>query len=328
MTIPNFFLLGAPKCGTSALYEYLREHPSIFMPRLKEPHFFSTDIREYGSVQTEEDYRQLFAGCDPEHSACGEASVFYLYSTIAVRQILAFNPAAKFLAVVRNPVEMYPSLHSQFLYTFYEDETDCETAWRLQAARLRGERIPELCQESRLLQYAAVCSLGEQIARLVSQVPAPQRKIIVFDDLKRSPRAVYEDVLSFLGLPPDGRTVFPLVNERKSHKNGWIGRFLQSPPRFLHNTRKRLKRSYYLRGSLLGRMTYGFLEWSRRFNSQKTGRSELSPDFAAELAEAFRDDVQLLSSILQRDLSHWLTDARPLPATASDHETMSPLCSR
>ena len=57
MTIPDFFLLGAPKCGTSAPYEYFREHPPIFMPRLKEPHYFSTDIREYGSVQTEEDYR-------------------------------------------------------------------------------------------------------------------------------------------------------------------------------------------------------------------------------------------------------------------------------
>ena len=328
MTIPNFFLLGAPKCGTSALYEYLREHPGIFIPRLKEPHFFSADFREFGLVQTEEDYRQLFAECDPEHSACGEASVFYLYSSVAVRQILAFNPAAKFLVVVRNPVEMYPSLHAEFVNAFYEDETDCEAAWRLQAARLRGDRIPDLCKETWMLQYADICSLGEQVARLVSQVPAAQRKIIVYDDFKRSPRAVYEGVLLFLGLPPDGRTEFPPVNERKSFKYGWIARFLQSPPRFMQKTRKRLKRSYYLRGSLLGRMTYRVLEWSRQFNSRKTGRSELSPEFAAELAEAFRDDVQLLSSILQRDLSHWLADARHQPSTARDHETMSPLCSR
>ncbi len=306
MSARNFFILGAPKCGTSALHEYLRRHPSIFMPRLKEPEFFATDFCGLSPIQSEQEYRQLFAGCGPQHRVSGEASVFYLYSSVAVKQILAFDPSAMFLAMVRNPVDMYPSLHSQFLYTFYEDETDCETAWRLQEPRLRGERIPELCKETKLLQYTAACSLGEQVARLVAQVPAEQRKVVVFDDLERSPREVYEDVLSFLGLASDGRVNFPRINGRKCHKHGMIGRFLQSPPRFLHSTRNRLKRGYYLQGSFMGRMAYKFLEWSRRFNSQKNGRSELLPDFMSELVEVFQDDVQLLSSILQRDLSHWL----------------------
>lgn len=312
MAAHNFYILGAPKCGTSALYEYLRNHPAIFMPRLKEPEFFATDFQGLSSIQSVVEYHQLFTDCGPQFRASGEASVFYLYSSVAVKKILDFDPSAKFLAMVRNPLQMYPSLHSQFLYTFFEDEADCTAAWRLQEQRRHGERIPELCKEPKLLQYAAVCSLGEKIARLAAQVPAEQRKVVVFDDFERSPQKVYEEVLAFLGLASDGRTNFPRVNERKSHKNGLIGRFLQSPPRFLDGTRNRLKRGYYLHGSLVGRMAYRFLEWSRRFNSKKNRRSELSNEFASELADVFREDVQLLGSILQCDLSHWLSvPARP-----------------
>ena len=307
MAAIRFFIVGAPKCGTSAMYEYLRSHPAIFMPRLKEPEFFATDLSGLSTIRTEAEYHQLFSDGGSHSSACGEASVFYLYSSVAVQRILDFDPSAKFLAMVRNPLQMYPSLHSQFLYSFFEDEADCSVAWRLQERRLRGERIPKLCKEPKLLQYAPICSLGEQVSRLFSQVPVENRKVVIFDDFENSPQKVYEEVLAFLGIESDGRTDFPLVNKRKSHKNGVIGRFLQSPPRFLENARNRLKRSYYLHGSLMGRMAYKILEWSRRFNSRIAGRSQLSDEFAAELADVFRDDVQLLASLVERDLGHWLS---------------------
>src|SRR6266498_2750548 len=97
---PNFFIVGAPKCGTTALYEYLRRHPHIFMPKLKEPHFFALDLG-HPMVKTEVHYASLFADSTKEHMRVGEASVYYLYSAVALPAIHAFNPDAKIIAMVR-----------------------------------------------------------------------------------------------------------------------------------------------------------------------------------------------------------------------------------
>jgi hypothetical protein len=70
---PNFFIVGAPKCGTTALYEYLRGHPSIFMPKYKEPHFFAQDLGTYPLIKTADAYAALFAEAEPRHTAVGEA---------------------------------------------------------------------------------------------------------------------------------------------------------------------------------------------------------------------------------------------------------------
>ena len=83
--IPNFFIVGAPKCGTTALYEYLRAHPNVFMPELKEPHFFAKDLGGYPRIKTLEAYRELFEARAAQHLAVGEASVYYLRSAVAIR---------------------------------------------------------------------------------------------------------------------------------------------------------------------------------------------------------------------------------------------------
>ena len=86
---PDFFILGAPKCGTTALSEYLRRHPRVFVSRPKEPHYFCADFDYYYAPgqRTEEHYLRLFAEADEGHLAVGEASVWYLYSEDAARNI-------------------------------------------------------------------------------------------------------------------------------------------------------------------------------------------------------------------------------------------------
>ena len=84
---PNFFIIGAPKCGTTALYEYLRTHPRVFMPQIKEPHYFAADFPTYRTIHTEPEYLRLFSPARPEQTAVGEASVFYLFSQVAVRNL-------------------------------------------------------------------------------------------------------------------------------------------------------------------------------------------------------------------------------------------------
>ena len=127
---PNFFIVGAPKCGTTALYEYLRPHPHIFMSKVKEPHFFANDLGTYPFIKTLEEYTRLFTDSNEQHVRVGEASVYYLRSATAIANIHQFNPHAKIIAMFRNPVEMVHALHSQLLYVSEESESDFETAWR------------------------------------------------------------------------------------------------------------------------------------------------------------------------------------------------------
>ena len=110
MPIPNFFIVGAPKCGTTALCEYLKYHPNVFMSTPKEPHYFAEDFERYRHVKTEDKYLALFGDCNDRHLMIGEASVFYLRSTRAVSLIRDFNPDAKIIVMLRNPVDMVYSL--------------------------------------------------------------------------------------------------------------------------------------------------------------------------------------------------------------------------
>ena len=227
---PNFFLVGAPKCGTTALYEYLRPHPHVFMPELKEPHFFARDLGTYPRIKTLDAYAQLFAGSTGRHLAVGEASVYYLRSTVAIPAIREFNPAAKIIAMFRNPVDMVYSLHSQLLHVSEEIVEDFETAWRLQERRARGLDLPPAIRSPLLVQYAEVGRFGTQAQRVLSAFPADQVKLLLFDDFAASPQRVYDEVIAFLGIPHDGRREFPRINENKRSRVSWLRRFYRKPP--------------------------------------------------------------------------------------------------
>src|SRR5271170_3647810 len=112
MRLPEFFIIGAPKCGTTSLALYLARHRQIFIPTIKEPHYFLTDLRRPGRVSNQRSYETLFKRAGAHHRISGEASVFYLLSRAAVPNILCFNPHAKFIVMVRSPLEMVVSLHA------------------------------------------------------------------------------------------------------------------------------------------------------------------------------------------------------------------------
>ena len=297
---PNFFIVGAPKCGTTALYEYLRPHPSIFMPRHKEPHYFASDLGTYPFIKTLADYQRLFDGARPQHLRVGEASVYYLRSTTAIANIRAFNPDAKLIAMFRNPVEMVHSLHSQLLYVAEENESDFETAWRLQERRRQGEALPPGSRGGFLVQYFEVGRFGTQTQRMLSHFPRDQVKLILFDDFAASPQAVYDDVIAFLAIPHDGRSEFPRINESKRARLDWLRNFYRKPPAPLRSAFRGLKRAVGGGGSISAA--------ARKLvalNTVKEERRPMSAAFREELVSAFRDEIALLSRLLERDLSHW-----------------------
>ena len=300
MKEPNFFIVGAPKCGTTSLYTYLRGHPRIFMPRLKEPHFFADDLGgTQGYIRVLDEYLRLFKKANDNHLAVGEASVFYMFSKVAISKIREFNPQAKLIAMVRNPLEMVHSYHNQLLFSHYEDVENLEEAWRLQDARLRSQRVPSTCPDPKILIYRDIVKQGEQVERMLQSFPTDQVKVIVFDDFKRSVRSVYNQVLEFIGVPSDGRIDFPPVNVSKVHKFERLARLLRQPPHFIEMTLRGIKKVFHVRGTGLGRLLL-------RANTRSIVRDPLAPAFRKKVVQQFRNDVELLSRILDRDLSHWL----------------------
>lgn len=305
MNMPNLFIFGAPKCGTTALYEYLRTHPNIFLPRLKEPHFFADDFPNYRDIDCRKTYLELFKDCRSHHKAIGEASVLYLCSSVAHKKIHKFNRKAKIIVMVRNPIDIFHSLHSQLLYTFYENEDNFEKAWHLQSDREKGLKIPVTCREPILLQYKKICMLGDQVKRLLCTFPQEQVKIILFEDFKHSTRAVYEDVLAFLELSSDHRSNFPRVNTSKEHRVKWLGRLLIRPPSQIQILRSSLKHEFAVNYTGVQKAIILFGKSLIRLNTKKTERKDMPVSFRRELEDIFREDINNLSKILKRDLSPW-----------------------
>ncbi|HMM49307.1 MAG TPA: sulfotransferase [Miltoncostaeaceae bacterium] len=297
---PNFFILGAPKCGTTALAEYLRQHPRVFMSTPKEPHYFCDDFDYYYAPgqRSLDHYLRLFEDADERHLAVGEASVWYLYSQTAAANIAAFAPEARAIVMVRNPLELVPSLHGQLLYEVDEDVADVATAWALQGARARGEHLPPSVRVPAFLQYGAAASLAGQLERVYASIPRERVLVIVFDDLRADAGAVYRRTLEFLGVPDDGRTEFPRVNPNTVHRAPRVAKLTQRPPRAALAAARAVKK-------VTGIRKLGVLDRVRSRNRVVAERAPLAPEFLAELANHFHADVARLSELIDRDLTGW-----------------------
>ncbi len=295
MKRPNFFIIGAPKCGTTSLARWLGSHPRIYMSPLKEPNFFNTDDRAR-VVRSLSEYEALFRDAGEEHLAVGEASAWYLYSREAVPNILRYNPEARFIVMVRNPIEMAYSLHQQELFSGNETVEDFERAWALQFERARGRQIPRFCKEPKRLLYGPACKLGEQLERLYRTVPKEKVLVLVLDDVKENPRREYLKVLAFLNVPDDGRRTFPVYNPAKARRFRPLGRVIGMVGRRLG----RWKRALGIQGGL------GLLNALDRLNTVPAPRPPLSEDMWQTLVSYFEDDIQRLSQLLDRDFSSWL----------------------
>jgi hypothetical protein len=294
MVKPNFFIIGAPKCGTTALSAYLSDHPDVYISHPKEPHYFNDDLRNR-HIRTLPEYLACFDGARPHHRAIGEASVHYLYSRTAVLNILDFQPEARFIVMVRNPLEMARSWYSEAAYRSGVGETAAsfEDAWYLQEERRQGRSIPRICREPKLLQYQDLCSLGAQLERLFAVVPRDRVHIIVFDDFVSDTRSEFENVLKFLNVPLYGKTVFPRVNEAKE----------MTMPRLYHGF---VWVRNVVRSRLGLRLGLGVGTGLRTLLTRPRTHDALSDRLKADLVLAFAQDVQRLEKILERELSHWM----------------------
>ena len=306
---PNFFIVGAPRCGTTAMYEYLRAHPDVFMPYYKEPVFFGRDLNKRSRTFDERDYLDLFASSDGERRL-GEATVWYLYSRTAADEIKAFAPDARIIIMLRHPVDMMYSLHSLMLLTGNEDIADFEEALEAEPERARGRRIPKGARRVEGLQYRACGRYAAHVRRYLETFDDDAVRVITYDDFRGDPAAVYRRTLEFLGVDADFQPDFSVVNRNKTVRiralqkvtasRAFIGLTNRLPGPVQHRLRKGLK----------------------RLNTRAETRPPMSPELRDRLTRELAPDVAELGELLGRDLSAWTRTERPaLEGIAVGHGT-------
>lgn len=293
--IPNLFIIGAPKCGTTAMSHYLAGHPDIFMSEqagVKEPFFYCRDLalsHITWKISKWQDYAQIFDAAPSSVTYIGEASPLYLISREAVPAILSSCPDARFVVMLRNPVELAASFHNQHA-KYGIDVADFEAAWRLQDERRRGRRLPSAFSDGTLLQYGEVAKLGRQMERLFAVVEKRRVHCILYEDFSLSPRESYRGLLEFLQLSDDQRGEFPRMNASVTYRWRWLEKNL-----------KRIRRVRIRLGLPGGLGVHAVIN---RFN-ENPGRAPLRPEFERELYNYFSNDLSLLAELTGRDLSAW-----------------------
>lgn len=320
---PNFFIVGAPKCGTTAMYEYLKAHPDIYMPERKEPHFFGADLlftERHNVIREPDRYLALYANWQGER-AVGDPSVWYLYSQKAACEIKDFAPDAAIIIMLRNPVDMIYSVYHQSRYDGNEDLPTFEEALGAEHARKQGEQIPKTALFPQGLYYSEIALFSQQVQRYLDVFGKAQVHIILFDDFTRNTAQVYRDTLNFLGVDPDFAIDFNIINSNKQVRSATarnLARGLSMRYRRVLNqwdvdpndpTRyeKLAARNFWQRNLI--RILLKLAGFANRgvksLNTQYIGRPPMPDSLRAELVEHFAADIESLSEIIGRDLSHW-----------------------
>jgi hypothetical protein len=304
---PDVFIVGAPKCGTSAMDQYLAAHPDIYMAK-KEMHAFGSDLR-FGLQFYRRDleaYLAEFAARNGERHA-GEASVWYLLSTQAAAEIHAFNPEARIIIMLREPAEMLYSLYHQFRFDGNEHLPSFEEALAAEDERRAGRRVSRQTHFAQGLVYRDTARYTEQVRRYFNVFGRERVHVIIYDDLAADVRAVYCRALEFLGVEPTYvETDFQVINGNKSAKYSALRNLLNDP--LVRSTAvaigRRLPRPIFTALHDLDRQLW-------KFNSRSEKRPPLAPEVRAQLQREFAPEVERLSELLGRDLTHWSRQSPP-----------------
>ena len=302
--LPNLFIVGAPKSGTTSLYEWLKDHPQVFMSPVKEPNYFARDLwsSDHNTLRYEVDverYRELFADAR-DALRLGEASVRYLYSKDAPALIRADQPEAHIVVALRNPVEMAHSLHSHQVAGGSEDLADFEQAIAAEDDRRAGRRIPANANP-RLCTYRDRALYGEQLPRWIDAFGRERVHVIVFEELTREPAAHFRRLLEFLDIDPEYQPeAFRAHNVAHGTRSRVMRRMLDSRlPQWL--VWKALPRVI---GDLRTRALVQRFRHSR-FHRRPAERAPISPRLRRRLELEFAPDVAQLSQILDRDMGQF-----------------------
>jgi hypothetical protein len=202
--VPDFFVIGHQKCGTTALYHMLRGHPQIFLSEYKEPRFFAPELRPPlkhetpDRPQTLASYLALFAGAGAGQLV-GDTSPQYIRSPTAAARIAAVRPSARIIAILREPASYLRSYHGEMVLNHVEPEKDFRKAIELEPERRRAAAAVDSFLPPQFL-YSEHVRYVEQLRRFEAHFPREQMHLIVYDDFRRDNEATVRGVQRFLGV--------------------------------------------------------------------------------------------------------------------------------
>ncbi len=232
MPYPDVFLVGSPKCGTTALHDHLGQHPEMCVPPAREPFFSGKELHFFGSDlgmrrHTDAEYQGLFTA-----EGLGlDSSVWYLYSDKAATEIHAANPDARILVMLREPVATMRSLHNQLVFNDEEDIPDFWGALDAAADRRAGRRIPEgMSLPAKCLQYRDVVDWAPQLQRYFDVFGRNRVHVTFMEDYKERPAENFRAIARFLGIDDSFTPTFRRVNESRGVRSRALQRFLGRPP--------------------------------------------------------------------------------------------------
>lgn len=301
MALPDFFVAGVPKAGTTALHAALTRHPALYMSSVKEPKFFLTDgpppsqggpgdaktYREH--VWRRADYEALF---DPASAGQlrGESTPFYLYNQAAQRRIRAQIPAAKLIVVLRDPVER---AHSNWTHL-----------WSAGLDPI-GDFVQACADEERRIEagwaefwhYTALGKYGEQLQHVYSLFPRDQVLVFRYRTLIERPAEILDRICAFLGVPQGVLSELPRENVT-AHPD----------PTLRHRAvSKTLRAGHQLTAALPGHAGAGLIDRLERILQQDAApRRPLTWDERQALIPRFEADIALLESVTGEDFGDWL----------------------
>ena len=299
---PDFLIVGAPKAGTTSLHNWLAQHPEVFMPDNKEPHYFCADFHEqsdrlhgerrYFPIRDERAYLELFAGRG-EGQVAGESSTSSLYSHVAAERIRDFRNDARIVVLLRDPVDLIYSFHA-YLLVFHEETVESfREALDIEEPRRRGEiALPPRVRHPSRLYYSEIGRLADQVERYTRLFPREQILLLLFDDLKADGAGTYRRVLRFLGVEESFVPEFTVDNVNRTNRYRWATRLKADP-----NARFKLVAQRWL-----PRLYRGVGRTLNRINARRRPRPPLDPGLRSRLQASFVEQVRGLSELVGRDL--------------------------
>lgn len=301
---PDFLIIGAGKSGTTSLDNYLRQHPGVYMPPVKEPNFYGFEpfseadfAKDAGALQyfqesvtDKEEYLGLFMDAASDQVK-GEVSNTYLYHEYACGQIKKYVPGVKLVSIFRQPAER---LFSRYLHLARENRLptehfeDClneDSIWWE-----RNDLIPE-------------GFYFKHLSKFYEEFPEAQIKVILYDDFRNNPGQVLEDLYSFLGVDSSFKAD-TTINFNKSGivKNKLYDSIFGQTGVITKTMQKVVPSKMYgeLRNSqTLHRMLNGL-------RNRNLHRPAFDPTLKSKVTDIYAEDIRSLSGLIKRDLTHWL----------------------
>jgi hypothetical protein len=282
---PNVFIVGFPKCGTTSLAYWLSDHPDIYLPPEKELHYFSKEMNIFNL--TEEDYLEKYK--NRKERILLDASTSYIYSDTAIQNIEKKIGNAKYIVMLRNPIDLVYSLYEQCVYEGIEKSKSFKEAWELSDIRWQG-KDPYGYKYPKALAYKQIGMIGTHLEKLFNLVEKDRILVLFLEELK-NPEKVWKKVLSFLEIEYFPKKEFPQLNPAKTVKFKPINYFLF--------------KIFELKIKLGIKRNLGIASFVRKFITEYRQRPPLDYSFKKELQKFYLPEIEKVEQLLNINLEKW-----------------------